>query len=668
MRLFLLITFSLLINLLATAQNTNHRIRCYTDEVYQQQISSDTTLKNSYEAAALQTRNLANNIIVQRSKSGNSAPLYIVPVVVHVVYNNASHNVSDTAIYTQIQRLNDDYRRINFDTANTRALFKGIAVDTKIEFRLAERDPNGNATTGIIRKQTSNASFSQNDNVKHSNLGGDDAWPACSYLNIWTCNLGGGLLGYSQFPGGPTATDGVVILDSAFGQKGIAASPYDIGRTVTHEVGHWLNLYHPFQGGCAGMTASNCGSQGDDCCDTPPVSAANYGCPPATTNSCNETYMPRVDMWEDYMDYTDDACMNAFTANQTARMQATLAGTRNCINSSTALTSVNGSTPVLSVNKAVICAGSSVTLTVSGANNYYWTPYTGLNTTSGSTVIASPKVTTVYTIYGTNTACNCGAWIQDTIVVLGSAANLNVIPTTFCAGSKPVLTVSGATNYTWSPSTGISNAYKDTVTAYFTTNSTYTITTHDTIGNTVCTSSKNISFVVNPMPNANFNASAVNNVTVAFTTTGGTGFTYNWNFGDGSSSTNQNPTHSFANDTTYQVCLIVKNANNTCTDTSCQAVNLKTLGINRVDFLNSISIVPNPASNQCLVSFDLTDKTHLKMEMVDVLGRKLFNVTDDNFNNGHHQLILNLSALSNGIYFLKIENNQNRFVKKIVKE
>ena len=109
---------------------------------------------------------------------------------------------------------------------------------------MASEDPNGNTTTGITRTATSQSSFSTNDGVKYSSSGGVDAWNTSEYLNIWVCDLSGGLLGYAQFPGGTASSDGVVCDYAYFGNMGTATPPYDQGRTLTHEIGHWLNLRH----------------------------------------------------------------------------------------------------------------------------------------------------------------------------------------------------------------------------------------------------------------------------------------------------------------------------------------------------------------------------------------------------------------------------------------
>ena len=225
-----------------------------------------------------------------------------------MIYNTTSQNISDAQIQSQITVLNQDFRRTNAD----KTTLWPQAADSEIQFCLANVDPNGLSTTGITRTQTSVTSFSTNDAMKFSAQGGKDAWNTSKYLNIWVCNIGGGILGYAQFPGGGSAsTDGVVIGFNYFGTTGTATAPFNKGRTATHEVGHWLNLRHIWGDG-------PCGTD-DFVTDTPESDAANYGC--ATGHvSCGT-----VDMVQNYMDYSDDACMNLFTAGQKARMQALFA-------------------------------------------------------------------------------------------------------------------------------------------------------------------------------------------------------------------------------------------------------------------------------------------------------------------------------------------------------
>lgn len=249
-------------------------------------------------------------------------PVVTIPLVVHVVYKTAQENISDAQIQSQIDVLNADYSATNTDRPKIPAPWKGLAGDARIKFKLAAKDPAGKATTGIVRKKTTVAGFGQDNKVKSAAGGGSAAWDTTRYLNIWVCNLGDGLLGYAQFPGGPADTDGVVIRYTAFGTVGAAAPPFHLGRSATHEIGHFLNLRHIW-----GDTEDCSGS--DLVGDTPRQQLPNYGAPTFPHVSCGNA--PNGDMFMNYMDYVDDPEMFMFTAGQVTRMRATLAGPRSAL-------------------------------------------------------------------------------------------------------------------------------------------------------------------------------------------------------------------------------------------------------------------------------------------------------------------------------------------------
>lgn len=246
-----------------------------------------------------------------------------IPVVVHVVYRTAAENISQAQIDTQIDVINEDFRKKNADISTIPAPFAPLAADARIEFVLATEDPDGNPTDGVTRTQTTKTSFNSNDDIKFDSRGGKDAWDTSEYLNIWVGNLGGGLLGYAQFPGGPSDTDGVVVTHRGFGTTGTAQAPFDKGRTATHEIGHWLNLRHIW-----GDDGSGC-SGSDFVADTPNQGGPNTGKPAFPKVSCSNG--PNGDMFMNYMDYVDDDTMVMFTEGQVARMQACLDGPRSSI-------------------------------------------------------------------------------------------------------------------------------------------------------------------------------------------------------------------------------------------------------------------------------------------------------------------------------------------------
>jgi Pregnancy-associated plasma protein-A len=272
----------------------------------------------SYARVRTEIENFAQAI--QRQGRVAERGVVSIPTVVHIVWNTTAQNISDAQITSQIDVLNRDFRALNADISQVPTPFQNLIGDARIEFALAAQDPAGNPSNGITRSRTSAASFMADDGVKSAATAGVDAWPSDRYLNVWVCELSGGLLGYAQFPGGPAATDGVVIAHDAFGTTGTAAPPFNLGRTATHEIGHWLNLYHIWGDdgtGCAGT---------DYVDDTPNQSGENTGCPTFPKISCDNG--PNGDLFVNYMDYVDDPCMVMFTKGQVLRMDATLESPR----------------------------------------------------------------------------------------------------------------------------------------------------------------------------------------------------------------------------------------------------------------------------------------------------------------------------------------------------
>lgn len=319
-------------------------MRCTNMQEHEQWLEKkDPTRKAKREAAIKMINDYIENQKLNRTE--NIETEYNIPVVVHVVWNTAAEKISTGQVKSQIKVLNQDYNRLNADTTKTPAAFKPYASSMHVTFCLAQTDPNGKATTGIIYTQTSTTSFSTNDYVKFTSKGGDNQWDPTRYLNIWVCNLGGGLLGYGEFPTSPLSnTYGVVILYDAFGDSGTLVPTYNLGRTCSHEIGHCFNLYHTW-GDDGGLCPNNGGSD-DGVADTPPEgnslndgygngSGPTFGCPPFPYNeNCSST--GNGIMYDDYLDYTDDNCMNIFTKGQASVAAAALAGPIKSLTTSTA--------------------------------------------------------------------------------------------------------------------------------------------------------------------------------------------------------------------------------------------------------------------------------------------------------------------------------------------
>ena len=255
---------------------------CAADEVLKEDLKADPSLRKRMEDIEEFTKRVAANPEQFRLVNG----VIEIPVVFNVLYRTAAQNVSLAQLQSQIDVLNEDFSATNAD---------------------------------VVRKSTNTTSWSTNNAMKKSPKGIAPTSPTTK-LNIWVCNMGGGILGYAQFPGGSSATDGVVLDDNATGRTGTAAAPFNKGRTATHEVGHWMNLRHIWGD-------ATCGT--DQVGDTPTHNTANYGCPAAGhLSTCSGT---PVEMTMNYMDYSDDACMYMFSLGQKSRMLAVFAsgGPRN---------------------------------------------------------------------------------------------------------------------------------------------------------------------------------------------------------------------------------------------------------------------------------------------------------------------------------------------------
>jgi len=294
MRKILLALVAFIFSFIANSQNAD---RCGSNEAIKQQMAADPAYAKKVEALLKNKGNYSRND--KKGKPPSQAAITI-PVAVHVVYNTAEQNISDAQVQSQIDVLNADFTASNSDYNNYDAGYGSVKGDLDINFCLVQ----------VIHKQTKTKSFGTNDNMKYDKRGGSDAVDPMHVFNIWVCNLGNKLLGYAYYPGISPEKFGVVCHVNAFGkgsQYNLFAA-YNLGRTVTHEAGHCFGLVHIWGD-------SNCGS--DEVDDTPLHNAANFGCPgEGHLSTCTGT---PLEMWMNYMDYTDDKCMYFFSDGQASR-------------------------------------------------------------------------------------------------------------------------------------------------------------------------------------------------------------------------------------------------------------------------------------------------------------------------------------------------------------
>ena len=327
-----------LASLVASAAEPDQRkTRCSTVE-YVERLKAENPnyLKNKQIDQILLDQLDADQV---HSRAANV--VYTIPVVVHVVYKTTAQNISDAQILSQIEVLNEDFSRRNADSTNTPSFWTGIAGTSNFQFCLAKEDPSGNPTSGIERRVTTSNSFSTSNNMKYYSAGGLDAWDVNRYFNIWVCNLSNFLLGYAEPASSIHSNDyGVVIIYDSFGRIGTVSSPYNLGRTTTHEIGHAFGMEHIWgdDNNCLGS---------DGIADTPNQEVETYDCPVTVPMFDGCTPSGNGIMYMNYMDYTDDACMNMFTTGQTNRMKLIMEAFYPTLLVSTAcedITGINGTT------------------------------------------------------------------------------------------------------------------------------------------------------------------------------------------------------------------------------------------------------------------------------------------------------------------------------------
>lgn len=341
---------------------------CGTDYFIEKEIAKNPALRQELEKVWEKSD---GPLVQSAQRSAQNGPL-IIPVVFHIFHDNGNGNISMAQIESAVDMLNEDFRRTNSDTNLTRNLFKPHAADVEVEFRLARLDPNGNCTNGVVRLNNASASYDADNGVKPLSY-----WPSSKYMNIWVVNniesssANGIILGYAQFPGwGSWNTYGVVIRNDRVGRTGTAGFG---DRTLTHELGHCLNLMHTFQSGCG----SSCSNSGDRVCDTPPSAQSTQGCS-QTQNTCSNDASGSasvyntdvVDQIENYMSYDD--CQNMFSEGQKVRVQNVLNTEATLINltsqSNLVATGVANYTEGVckadfESDKKVVCVGEAVQFT-----------------------------------------------------------------------------------------------------------------------------------------------------------------------------------------------------------------------------------------------------------------------------------------------------------------
>jgi Pregnancy-associated plasma protein-A len=301
--------------------------RCGTEKFDSVRRAANPKLETKDQFEKWMATNLALKKSTSSLRTDGSQATYVIPVVVHVIHNGqpigTGFNISDAQVLSQIKVLNNDFQRLNTDASQTPTTFQPVAGAMSVEFVLAKQNPKGEATNGIVRVNGGKAQWQLYEDTE---LKSKSYWPAEQYFNVWVTNFPQ-YLGYTQFPvsnlpglnnsSDDRLTDGIIAHYRAFGSvdDGLfdLETQYNKGRTVTHEVGHFLGLRHIWGDG------SSC-SASDFVDDTPPQVGQTNNCPTHPRVECSS----QAKMFQNYLDYTDDQCMNIFTKGQVSRMEVVL--------------------------------------------------------------------------------------------------------------------------------------------------------------------------------------------------------------------------------------------------------------------------------------------------------------------------------------------------------
>jgi hypothetical protein len=621
--------------------------QCAAEDVLHQHLLENPILKQQLEAIERHTEEyIAAGGVRERM-------VVTIPVVVNVVWNTAAENISDAQILSQIAVLNDDFRRLNADKVNTPSAFSGLAADLEINFCLATRDPSGNATTGIRRQQTTVTAFGTNDAMKYTAQGGLDGWSRDQYLNFWVCDISGGILGYAQFPGtGLAATDGVVCDYQYVGTIGTATAPFNKGRTATHEVGHWLNLYHIW-----GDDGTSC-SGSDLVADTPNQADEHYGCPVFPQLSCSSG--PNGDMFMNYMDYTDDACMNMFTAGQKARAQALFAagGARAALLNSLGCSAPGGGT-------CAVTSGLNATSVASTTATVNWGAATGAVTYNLQYKLSTSATwTTITGITGTTrnltglTASSTYNYQVQTVCSSTSAAYSTAASFTTTAGS-------GGCTDNYEPNetrtTAVVIPANTTITAKI---ATATDKDYFRFSNTAATS--RIKVDLTNLPNdydlklyrsstllgTSENAGTASEQLIVNTTTVSSNYVaYVYGYNGASNAACYN----------LRVSLSTSNwRTDGSTDGEQTQMEIPVIFENA-----GFGMFPNPAKDMVMIEVPVEAESDVQVSVMDASGRV---AVQENrvMSKGNNQVQVDLARLSTGIYFVQVRNGDTINTRKLV--
>tara|TARA_R110002049_G_scaffold260571_2_gene436480 strand:+ start:1288 stop:3444 length:2157 start_codon:yes stop_codon:yes gene_type:complete len=692
--------------------------KCGTDHTVYEQMLQDPVSRKQIEQLYEQA---------QLAPSGNKAPTIVVPVVVHVIHSNGVGNISLAQIQDGIDKINRDFNKSNADTSQIRSVFANLAGKADIEFRLAKIDPNGQCTEGVTRVN-SYLTYNQRNEVKALAQWDENKYFNVWLVN--SIRSGGGTgttLGYAQFPFSTNAstlnTYGIVVRNDEWG--GIGTASGGNGRTVTHEMGHCFNLLHTFQSGCG----SSCSNSGDRICDTPPAANETFGCTLSNNTCSNDASGPSAfstnvpDQLENYMSYDD--CQFMFTQNQVSVMRASLANSaypwmQNMVSASNLVaTGTNDNyvpqncPPIVHIespNKIILgCVGDTITFTDNYSYNgpvqsYNWTLSGATPSTSTDnfpSVVYSAPGKYDYTLAVTGQGGTTSQFISQKIIITdGSSTPYNGV--LYEEDFQNPLKVFN--EYIVENPTGTTK-WERTSTAGFNSSASFRLNNNARTGTifsqgfgeveSFITPSIDMSNVSNPKLEFKIayqkrSASSSDNIEIQTSTDCGNTWTNRWSFANGdilgSNGTSQAdfiPTTSsqwttasvftFQGNLNGQSNVMFKIKYNARDGNNVYIDDLKVFGTsivgvdeNSLDQLN-LSIYPNPTRDDFTLSFDNNKATSTNVYLTDITGKRMINVLSSvQLPIGLQKQRIGTESLKAGIYFIVLEQEGNRVVRKLI--
>ncbi len=706
------LSLTLAIVLLSAGLNAQDIKPCGTTEAMQEHYKNHPEEKSAWDArealyeaqdAEAYKTGYGKNTNQKNGPNQIQAPILYIPVVVHVMHQGGSENISDAQVKDAIRILTRDFRQQNPDTTATVAAFKTLAADVEVEFKLATIDPNGNCTNGIIRHNSPNTVWTSGQSSYYAYTGTTAGkWNPTKYLNIYTVkSISSGAAGYTYLPGtfgAGSAMDAIVILSTYMGSIGTGSA--GTSRALTHEVGHWLNLPHVW--GSTNQPGVSCGNEGVS--DTPVTEGSNLVCP-LTDASCGA-----LENVQNYMDYS--YCSTMYTAGQSTRMRnclgSTTSGRNNLVttanNSATGITTPQVCAPIANFRATVrtVCPNYVITFSDSSSNasptSWNWS-FPGGTFQNGTTATDSmPKVSyaaagTYAVSYTATTSAGSAPITKNAYInVLSNVASYNAqfvegFETTTLPGTDWNVyngggndwTVSSAAAATGTKSTKLDNmtnpagnvsilestsfdisgfitpklsfkyAYKLKATGD---NDRLQVLTSTDCGSTwVSRWSRNSTTLANVTPPS----------TSAFTPTSGQFATYTVNINGVAGSTNVRFRWVFTSD--YGGNGVV--GNNLFMDD----INLwdASLGITGAEELVSLVIYPNPSSGSVTLDMNLAEGHTISVNVTDVLGRSIESIPSKAYATGELSLSIGKEKVYQpGVYFVNMDVDGKQITRKVI--